>query len=190
MPRGVYRRHLRPLTERFWSKVDKGDGSGCWIWTAATNGVGYGKLQVGCRYDGTRRFVLAHRLAWELIYGSAPERWLLHRCDNPPCVRPDHLFEGDVVDNARDMVAKGRQKKGPCPANAGANNRFAKLTHDEAQRIRRLRMTGVGIADLARRFHVSKALITRVIYGRHWAVRGEPSLRGLGRRGLGCAYGM
>lgn len=104
-------RKSRPLEERFWEKVAKSDG--CWEWTAATTN-GYGVIQLG-QGTGTRG---AHVVAYELEIGPTEGRWVLHRCDNPPCVRPDHLFLGDVAANNRDMFAKGRgwqQQKAECP---------------------------------------------------------------------------
>lgn len=90
--------------ERFWVQVKKKD-SGCWEFV----GTGprddpYGKL---LGPDG--KYVLAHRASWALHHGSlADEDAVLHRCDNPPCVNPDHLFLGDRADNNRDMAEKGR----------------------------------------------------------------------------------
>jgi len=93
----------RPLQERFWEKVQKTDG--CWIWIAARLPQGYG---IFCLKKGGRPF-RAHRLAYEFTYGPFnPELWVLHRCDNPPCVRPDHLFLGTAQDNYADANAKGR----------------------------------------------------------------------------------
>lgn len=94
----------KPLTdqERFMKKVQKKD-SGCWEWSAS--GVyGYGRFWLGGRK------VLAHRVSWFFHTGAMPADDVLmcHRCDNPPCVNPDHLFEGSPLDNTRDMIAKGR----------------------------------------------------------------------------------
>ena len=99
----------RPLAERFWPKVQKGDG--CWIWTAGGDRTtGYGRIRIGTR--GTLQ-ALAHRVAWELTYGPVPEGLIVcHHCDNPRCVRPDHLFVGTYVDNMRDAEAKGRMQHG------------------------------------------------------------------------------
>ena len=108
--------------EIFWAKVKKGDG--CWEWQGATDArptrrPGYGLVTV----NGRR--AKAHRVAWELANGREIPPGLLacHRCDNPPCVRPDHLFVGTMSDNIRDSVAKGRfHPKGDHPhptCNAG-----------------------------------------------------------------------
>lgn len=95
----------RPLAERFWEKVQRSDG--CWTWTACRNALGYGSIQ----YGKPRKVVLAHRVAWELAHGAPPGRdvEVCHSCDNPSCVRPDHLFLGTHLDNMRDMYAKGRR---------------------------------------------------------------------------------
>lgn len=87
---------------RFWSKVAK--GRGCWEWQSFRIRPG----SYGIFWDGTRR-VVASRFAYEDVVGPIPDgQMVLHRCDNPPCVRPDHLFLGDAKDNATDMIAKGR----------------------------------------------------------------------------------
>lgn len=88
--------------ERFWPKVKR--GRGCWIWTAAKDRKGYGIFALA---PGKR--VRAHRFAWEQEHGPLPAgACLLHRCDNPACVRPAHLFVGSREDNNADMDAKGR----------------------------------------------------------------------------------
>jgi hypothetical protein len=101
-----------PPEERFWAKVNK-DGptqphmdTPCWAWTAATH-EGYGVFIVpGSEEYREQR---AHRLSWTLANGPIPEGLqVLHRCDNPACVRVDHLFLGTHTDNMRDMVAKNR----------------------------------------------------------------------------------
>lgn len=96
---------------RFWSHVDK--SGECWEWTAARQPSGYGKMVVGSRLDGSRRFPPSHRLAWELTHGPIPQGLhVLHHCDNPPCCNPAHRFLGTDADNAADKVAKGRQATG------------------------------------------------------------------------------
>ena len=101
--------------ERFWSHVRKSDG--CWEWIGA-NTRGYGSLWMNGRHEK------ATKISWQINCGPVPAgMWLLHRCDNPPCVRPDHLFLGTVLDNARDAAKKGRLKIPPTAQN------YAKRTH-------------------------------------------------------------
>lgn len=95
----------RPLPERFWEKVAKTTGDGCWLWTSSTRGKApYGTIWTT---DGVRS---AHRVSWELANGRTvpARRHVLHKCDVPLCVRPDHLFDGTARDNMRDMRRKGR----------------------------------------------------------------------------------
>jgi len=102
----------RTTAERFWAKVDRsGD---CWLWTAGVwkSRGGYGKFQAGSS-RANARVVYAHRQAWELTNGAIPEGAIVrHRCDNPPCVNPDHLVLGDQTDNLRDMQRRGRGRTG------------------------------------------------------------------------------
>lgn len=87
--------------DRFWDKVDK--TSDCWIWTAAKSAAGYGRFKLN------GRLVSPHRLAYEMAFGDIPPGSdVCHRCDNPPCVNPEHLFVGSRSDNMQDCIAKGR----------------------------------------------------------------------------------
>lgn len=127
MPRGVY---LRPsLEDRFWPKVEKTEK--CWIWKAAISGSGYGNFSVG------GKIFSAHRIAWELTYGSIPkEIFVLHSCDVQNCVRPDHLFLGTSKDNTQDMILKGRGNWSRPPR--GEEHCRAKLTEENVFEIREL----------------------------------------------------
>ena len=101
-----------PMNYRFWNKVNK-EGqihfilrTKCWIWTAHKYPKGYGQFG----FNG--KVTAAHRVSWILHYGPIPEGLLVcHRCDNPSCVNPEHLFLGTAKDNAEDMGRKGRQVK-------------------------------------------------------------------------------
>jgi hypothetical protein len=89
------------LEERFWKRVHKSDG--CWEFSGGRHQFGYGLIQANHKCVG------AHRVSWEIHFGPIPDGlWVLHACDNPSCVRPDHLFLGTVGDNTRDASAKGR----------------------------------------------------------------------------------
>ena len=90
--------------------VQQGD---CLVWTGATDSNGYGRITVGSRIDASRRLESVHRVAWEHHHGPIPTGLsVLHTCDNPPCVRREHLFLGTHADNMRDMTRKGRGRPG------------------------------------------------------------------------------
>lgn len=142
---------------RFWSKVQRGDG--CWLWAAKSKDWdGYGLFSLG------GRSVRAHRLAWELENGPIPDGQVVcHRCDNPPCVNPDHLFLGTPRDNFRDCLAKGRYSP------KGTGNAAAKLSEEDIAKIRNLYASGgwsqQGIANI---FGVHQTAISAVVRGKRW----------------------
>lgn len=105
MPRGVWPRPS--MEERFWRRVQKTDS--CWTWVGSLDGHGYGQIRASGPRDVTLMILRAHRYSYELHVGPIPEGLnVCHHCDNPRCVRPDHLFVGTARDNAIDMVRKGR----------------------------------------------------------------------------------
>ena len=156
---------------RFWSRVDK-DGpipahmphlGQCWIWTWTKNRQKYGWF-----YVPGRNSYQSHRFSWEITNGPPGELWVLHKCDNPSCVRPDHLFLGTVIDNTRDRDAKGRLN--PVRGDActtrkhpeyvqGEKNGMAKLTAEEVRAIRDA--TGF-YKDIGLRFGISPAQVGRI----------------------------
>lgn len=152
---------MKPLEQRFWAKVIKSDN--CWLWTGAKNLQGYGKIGKGRAGDG---FIATHRLSYQLAYGEIPEgKCVLHRCDNPACVRPDHFFIGTQTDNLEDMTNKGHRR---FRAHRGEDNGRAKLTAEQVMRIRQRSLTGETRALLARLFNVSWSTIDRIVKGIRW----------------------
>jgi len=104
---------FREVEERFWAKVYKKAKGGCWEWTAAKKDTGYGVFWV----PKQRRLFGAHRIAWMLNNGEIPVgKLVLHKCDNPACINPSHLFLGNQQDNITDMWNKGRGSKPPNPS--------------------------------------------------------------------------
>jgi len=156
---GRWRKHgstddpVAPWQTRFWSKVDK--AGGCWVWTSATDRSGYGLL------GGRAPERYAHRLSWRIVRGDPGPRDVLHRCDNPPCVRPSHLFLGDDASNHADMASKRR-------STWGERNVHAKLAADDVREIRRLAASGVRQRDIAERFNVSRVTVSDIHRRKSW----------------------
>lgn len=120
----------RPIAERLWEKVDTSGGpNACWPWTGTRVKQGYGRIHSG--EPRSRKMRPTHVVAWECTNGPMPPgAWGLHRCDNPPCCNPAHIFPGTYLENVADKVAKGRQMR-------GARNPSSKLTEEKVREIRR-----------------------------------------------------
>ncbi len=158
-----------PVEDRFWAQVQKSDG--CWLWTGGIFPTGYGWFNV------SGKMLRAHRFSWELHFGPIPDgKIVCHHCDNPACVRPDHLFLGTAQDNKDDCVAKGRQATGdrngsrihPERLARGEDHGRAKLTEEDVREIRALLASGDSKSDLGRRFGVTHGMIRHIAAGRSW----------------------
>lgn len=139
--------------DRFWSQVKKAEGDGCWEWVGAVGSAGYGRVH----FDG--RLQQAQRVAWELTNGPIPGGlWALHKCDNPKCIRPDHLFLGTCQDNWDDCRRKKRQAY-------GERNGCSKLTTEQALAIksdpRRHRI-------IAKAYGIDQSSVTKLKRGQRW----------------------
>lgn len=145
----------RPLQERFWAKVEKGDTNECWLWVGATLKSGYGYIDAR-RTIG--RLLYAHRLSWEFAFGEPADNHVLHKCDNPPCVNPSHLFLGTQAANTADMVTKGRHAM-------GMKNGRRKLSADDVRAIRALAAPNVEIAE---RFGLHANQVYRIKHRISW----------------------
>jgi len=152
---------------RFWKWVDKygpvpphrPELGACWIWTGSKSGSGgYGKLAGA----PGQKDVKTHRFSWEIHYGQIPsDLWVLHKCDNRPCVNPAHLFLGNASDNSKDAASKGRTLQGV---------RHPDTPFNEADiiEIRRRYSLGVSQHQLARDHNVSNMAIWQIVKNRTW----------------------
>lgn len=144
---------------RFFDKLAFG-ASGCWIWTGALDGGGYGLVNSRC--DSR-----AHRWAWRLFNGAIPAGVkVLHRCDVRCCVNPEHLFLGTQADNVADMVSKGRARYHT--GHFGEAHPLSKLTWPKVREIRCLARDGMAQAEIARRFGMSPMAISRIVRNISW----------------------
>lgn len=141
---------MKTRADRFWAKVHKGED--CWEWTASLLDEGYGQF-----WD--YRCIQAHRYSWILHNGPIPKGlWVLHRCDNRKCVRPDHLFIGTRQENMDDMVAKGRSA-------SRTKNAMARLTEEAINDIRQRQQSS---RELAEKYGVHPAHIRNIWRGKRW----------------------
>lgn len=153
------RRQVVSEADRLLTFVRK-DPSGCWIWTGHINERGYGAF--GFRGKSW----LAHRAAWTIFCGAIPRgACVLHRCDNPPCVNPEHLETGDYAKNMRDMAQRGRHSVGN---RKGERHPRAKLTDTDAIEMHMMKRRGEALGTIAQRFAVTKSTACGILRGRRW----------------------
>lgn len=159
-------RHGWPLERRFWRKVSIGDE--CWEWTASRTLCGYGQIQLSNLGEPVR-MTRAHRASWIIHNGPIPPGlFVCHHCDNPPCVRPDHLWLGTHAENVADMHRKGRASGGRT-SRPGELHPLHKLTLGQVQQIREKASSGATGRQLAHEFGISTAQISRIKNGTRWA---------------------
>jgi len=155
---------IRDYAELFSKRTKTNSSTGCHEWVGATTSCGYGLLV----RDHNR--LLAHRVRYELEANVvlAKEQHVCHKCDNPKCVNPDHLFLGTHADNMRDKASKGRAR-GPAPESCiGERNRMAKLNFGKVLVMRALLERGAMIKDVALFSGVNRATVRDVKCGRKW----------------------
>lgn len=146
-----------PSEIRFWKYVVKTET--CWIWTGALSEAGYGQ------FSHLGKQCVASRVSFELAFPDKKEDLqtsdVLHKCDNPNCVNPEHLFLGTHLDNMRDKVKKGRQHRGIELWNA-------KLNDEKVKEILNISQTISNKAKLARMFNVSPKTIANILERKIW----------------------
>ncbi len=158
MPRGVFTRKLKPLSERLLSRISTRSDTGCWEWMGSrTLPMGHGQIAKGGIGREGRRLTSTHRAVWELFRGPIPAGiCVLHKCDNPPCCNPAHLFLGTKAENSADMVKKGRAKR-------GFDLPHTKISAAELDAIRSIQ--GLTQSAIAARFGISQAHVSNIRTG-------------------------
>lgn len=156
--------------QKFTSLIRKGSPEECWVWTGTKSGIGYG------RFGFKKQAFAAHRLAFFLEYGIDPGDLLVcHKCDNPPCCNPNHLFLGTHLDNVRDCISKKRHCFGERKSKAmkarefsGPHNPNCVLSEQEVHMIREHFNNGMTQTALAPIFGVSQAHISKIVRRVWW----------------------
>lgn len=158
--RGRYLRTVKPMSDRFWALVDALGPDECWPWKGSLNPKGYGYFQRGHSHGGCD---LSHRTAFELANPGllGDDDHVLHRCDNPPCCNPGHLFVGDNNANRQDSVRKLRHAY-------GQRHGRSKLKEADIHAIRQLATEGVAPKNIASRFKVGAQAINNILAKRTW----------------------
>lgn len=153
-------RFISTPEDLFEKHVLKGDG--CWLWNGYRNQSGYGVTRVGGRGS---KAIFAHRLSWEIHKGPIPDGLhVLHRCDNPQCVNPEHLFLGTDLDNQRDRIAKGRPGGG-C-FKAGDRSPVVKHSDAKISLMRAERAAWKRVIDISREYGIQRDYLSRILNGK------------------------
>jgi len=163
---------------RFWGKVRKSDG--CWEWQAGRMVDGYGRFSI------SGKIFPAHRISYAITYQEDPgELVVCHRCDNPSCVNPDHLFLGTVAVNLNDCLSKGRRE-----TKSGERGVNASLSNEDALSIRKEFANGSAtIAEIAQAYGVHRTTAQRIVNGTIYKDAGGPFTRGKRQSTAGARNG-
>lgn len=148
---------------RFWKFVSPCPNTGCWLWVGAYQRKGYGHIGIGRRGQGN---ITASRLSFLIHHGPIPDgMFVLHKCDNPTCVNPDHLFCGTNADNMADCKSKGRARGKDEPLR-GEDHHLTVLTSDDVRLIRSSKGT---CADVGKSFGVSSSTVWNIRNKKTWS---------------------
>jgi len=146
-------------SDRFMCRVNKNELTGCWNWTGSRKN----KNWHGQWRNANNDIELAHRASWRMYVGEIEDsKCVCHKCDNPACVNPDHLFLGTQTENMNDMYKKGRGRQG---VSKGEKHGMSKLTAEIVNDIRNSNLTGI---ELANKFSVSPTTICDILKRRSW----------------------
>lgn len=147
-----------PIENKFWAKVPSNkDSNECWEWLGTKSSDGYAELKY------KRKHIRANRIMWEMVNGQIPNGMIIcHRCDNPACVNPHHLFLGTQMDNMHDKIAKGRHSY-------GENHKLHKLTIRQVKQIRKqVSERTATMSQIARNMNVSLTTISSIVHEKTW----------------------
>lgn len=153
----------KKIIDRFESKIDKKDNNSCWEWTASRNKTNYGYFRIH------PKTFLAHRISYLIYIGSPDGLMVCHKCDNPPCVNPNHLFLGTNKDNMIDMAKKKRCtfQKNPMP---GTKHPSHKINDGIVKSIRNEFDNSYGcITRLSNKYNISRKLVYNLIKRKSWS---------------------
>jgi hypothetical protein len=150
---------MTTVAERFEEKYIPEALSGCFLWIGAQkNSRGYGNFN----FNG--KIISAHRVSWMIYKGGIPDaKHVLHKCDNPNCVNPEHLFLGTHSENMNDMKQKGRQR-----FFVGSSHGNSKLTENQIIEMRKLGDSGVCRSDIAKMFGIGKSMANYICNREYW----------------------
>lgn len=149
----------------FWAKVERGQD--CWRWVGHIGKDGYGRTRIG----QDRAHYRSHRIAYRIAFDKDPGHlYVCHRCDNPACCNPRHLFLGTAADNNADKHLKGRARAGD---HKGAKNGNAKLTEGMARQAIEMIKAGKTNVAIGRELGITHSLISRIRVGRSWTALSE-----------------
>jgi hypothetical protein len=147
-------------SERFWKFVKIGSENECWLWMGGTTPAGYGRFDFANRNNK----VGANRFSYELAFGKIPsDLCVLHRCDNPRCVNPNHLFVGTHLDNTQDAIAKNRWGDRRSGGTTRDQNGNAKLTEADVRELLIKRGRGATTRELAELFPMTRQGINYIL---------------------------
>jgi hypothetical protein len=154
-------RKKESIANRLYKNIYKNPLNGCWEWTDSKSKQGHGRI-------GYRdKVYLTHRLSYEISIGEIPDgKNVCHKCDNPPCINPEHLFVGTQKDNISDMVSKGRGFQ--LPPMPGEINHLAKLSNEDAKIIREKLKNGATGISLAKEYRISVSGISKIKLGKSY----------------------
>jgi len=146
---------------QYWSKVPSLPPDQCWPWGGTINSGGYGIISYNYKT------ILAHRVACEIKNGPLGANLALHRCDNPPCVNPNHLFPGSAAVNVADRQSKGRGRW-RLPNLKGEDTGAAKVVSADVIEMRRMHAEGMSLSAIASHFPVGRDAVWRIVKRKNW----------------------